>query len=392
MLLVNAYARAFAAYSKQQAGSTIDKLVNQAKTGPAGLDALQNQMTALQGKINADNAANDTAALHADYDQRRTLQDQIDTTQKYIQSLETTKIQGIGQSFLQTPATGAPQLAPNAKRNTAIGTILGLVLGIGLVFAREAFDTRIRSAEQVASELGLPLFGRLPRPDKDMRKHDQLTLLADPHGIHSEAYKKLRVSLDFANLDPQAQMLIVTSAVAQEGKSTTAANLAVAMAASGKNVILVDLDLRAPYLDRFFGLTGRPGITDVILGQATLDEALVPVVVPGAPDPGARRNGHGNEPSGSLLHVLVAGEPPSDPSSLLASKALADAPHRAARARRHDRDRHSAGAARRRHDGAQRLRPTPTWSSRSSTSSAGRCCTSFGGSLARPARSASEWS
>ena len=100
-----------------------------------------------------------------------------------------------------------------------------------------------------------------------MRKHDQLTLLADPHGIHSEAYKKLRVSLDFANLDPQAQMLLVTSAVAQEGKSTTAANLAVAMAASGKNVILVDLDLRAPYLDRFFGLTGRPGVTDVILGQ-----------------------------------------------------------------------------------------------------------------------------
>ena len=191
------------------------------------------------------------------------------------------------------------------------------------MFAREAFDTRIRSAEQVAAELGLPLFGRLPRPDKDMRKHDQLTLLADPHGIHSEAYKKLRVSLDFANLDPQAQMLLVTSAVAQEGKSTTAANLAVAMAASGKNVILVDLDLRAPYLDRFFGLTGRPGVTDVILGTATLDEALVPIVVPGAPDPGARRNGHGNEPSGSLLHVLIAGEPPSDPSSLLASKALA---------------------------------------------------------------------
>jgi Mrp family chromosome partitioning ATPase len=195
----------------------------------------------------------------------------------------------LGQSQVQNKASGAAQLAPNTKRNTAIGIILGLVIGIGLVFAREAFDTRIRSAEQVAAELGLPLFGRLPRPDKDMRKHDQLTLLADPHGIHSEAYKKLRVSLEFANLDPQAQMLLVTSAVAQEGKSTTAANLAVAMAASGKNVILVDLDLRAPYLDRFFGLTGRPGVTDVILGHATLDEALVPVVVPGAPDPGARR-------------------------------------------------------------------------------------------------------
>ena len=321
--LVNAYARAFAAYSKKQAGAKIDKLVVQVRTAPGGLNNLQSEMATLQTKIAADNAANDTEALHGDYDQRRTLQDQIDSAQKYIQSLQATKITGFGQTSLQTPASGAHQVAPNTSRNTVIGFILGLVLGIGLVFVREAFDTRIRSAEQVAAELGLPLFGRLPRPDKDMRKHDQLTLLADPHGIHSEAYKKLRVSLDFANLDPQAQMILVTSAVAQEGKSTTAANLAVAMAASGKNVILIDLDLRAPYLDRFFGLTGRPGVTDVVLGNATLDEALVPVVVPGAPDPGARRNGHGHTPSGSLLHVLIAGEPPSDPSTLLSSKALA---------------------------------------------------------------------
>ena len=192
------------------------------------------------------------------YAQANSIQSQIGKITEDQSQLEHVKISGAGGTHLANHAAGAPQLAPNTKRNTAIGVLLGVVLGIGLVFAREAFDTRIRSAEQVASELGLPLFGRLPRPDKDMRKHDQLTLLADPHGIHSEAYKKLRVSLDFANLDPQAQMLLVTSAVAQEGKSTTAANLAVAMAAVGQNVILVDLDLRAPYLDRFFGLSRAP--------------------------------------------------------------------------------------------------------------------------------------
>jgi tyrosine-protein kinase len=315
--LANAYAQAFATYSEQQTNNQIDAKI---QTNQDQVDQLQNQLDQVTHQIGIDRVNNRTA-LHDDYIRQNRIQDSMDKLNGTITDLQGQKSTRLFR--VQSPATGAQQLAPNTSRNTAIGIILGFVLGIGLVFAREAFDTRIRSADQVASELGLPLFGRLPRPDKDMRKHDQLTLLADPHGIHSEAYKKLRVSLDFANLDPQAQMLLVTSAVAQEGKSTTAANLAVAMAASGKNVILVDLDLRAPYLDRFFGLTGRPGVTDVVLGNATLDEALVPVVVPGAPDPGSRRNGHGHTPSGSLLHVLIAGEPPSDPSSLLASKALA---------------------------------------------------------------------
>jgi Mrp family chromosome partitioning ATPase/capsular polysaccharide biosynthesis protein len=319
--LANAYAQAFAEYNKQQTTKRVNDLKAQAEDTAASYHHLA---TVAYNKWQADkNAGLPAATVQSEFKNYTELNGKAGRADTNVIEIQSQADATLGQIQVQSKASGAAQLAPNTKRNTVVGVILGLVLGIGLVFAREAFDTRIRSAEQVAAELGLPLFGRLPRPDKDMRKHDQLTLLADPHGIHSEAYKKLRVSLDFANLDPQAQMLLVTSAVAQEGKSTTAANLAVAMAASGKNVILVDLDLRAPYLDRFFGLTGRPGVTDVILGNATLDEALVPVVVPGAPDPGARRNGHGNEPSGSLLHVLIAGEPPSDPSSLLASKALA---------------------------------------------------------------------
>ncbi|MGH3139015.1 MAG: P-loop NTPase [Gaiellales bacterium] len=319
--LANAYAQAFAEYNKQQTTDRVNGLVTDAQKTADRYHALADQ--AFQ-KYQLDKSGGLPAGtVQTDYKSYNDLSGKASRADGNVIEIQSQADATLGRIQVQNKASGAAQLAPNTKRNTAIGVILGLVIGIGLVFAREAFDTRIRSAEQVAAELGLPLFGRLPRPDKDMRKHDQLTLLADPHGIHSEAYKKLRVSLDFANLDPQAQMLLVTSAVAQEGKSTTAANLAVAMAASGKNVILVDLDLRAPYLDRFFGLSGRPGVTDVILGTATLDEALVPIVVPGAPDPGARRNGHGTEPSGSLLHVLIAGEPPSDPSSLLASKALA---------------------------------------------------------------------
>jgi Mrp family chromosome partitioning ATPase/capsular polysaccharide biosynthesis protein len=318
--LTNAYAHAFATYSHEQLQKQIQGRIASAQQQ---VDDLTNQLNQANVQVQTDKNNGNTGAVPDDYAAVHQVSRKLAQAELNLSDLKASAQDKLGQSRVQSEASGAAQLAPNTKRNTIVGVILGLVLGVGLVFAREAFDTRIRSAEQVASELGLPLFGRLPRPDKDMRRHDQLTLLADPHGVQSEAYKKLRVSLDFANLDPQAQMILFTSAVAQEGKSTTAANLAVAMAASGKNVILVDLDLRAPYLDRFFGLTGRPGVTDVVLGNASLDEALVPVVVPGAPDPGARRNGHGHASSGSLLHVLVAGEPPSDPSALLASKALA---------------------------------------------------------------------
>jgi Mrp family chromosome partitioning ATPase/capsular polysaccharide biosynthesis protein len=319
--LTNAYAQAFAEYNKQHQTTQKNDLIAAAQKAADKYHHLAD--LAFQKYQRDKNAGLPQGTVQTDYKSYNDLSGKASRADGNVITIQTQADATLGQIQLQNKAAGAAQLAPNTKRNTAIGVILGLVIGIGLVFAREAFDTRIRSAEQVAAELGLPLFGRLPRPDKEMRRNDQLTLLADPHGIHSEAYKKLRVSLDFANLDPQAQMILVTSAVAQEGKSTTAANLAVAMAASGKNVILVDLDLRAPYLDRFFGLTGRPGVTDVVLGQTGLDEALVPIVVPGAPDPGAHRNGHGHTPSGSLLHVLIAGEPPSDPSALLSSKALA---------------------------------------------------------------------
>jgi Mrp family chromosome partitioning ATPase len=318
--LTNGYARAFAAYSQQQIHRELQHRIALAQQA---YDALNQQVTAANQQIQTDKANGNTGALSQDYEIARRYQRKAEQAQETLINLKSSQDSNIGGSRLQSAAAEAAQLAPNTKRNTIVGFILGIVLGVGLVFAREAFDTRIRSAEEVANALGLPLFGRLPRPDKELRKSDRLALLADPHGTDSEAYRKLRVSLDFANLDPRAQMLLVTSAVAQEGKSTTAANLAVAMAGAGKRVILLDLDLRQPYLDRFFGLTGRPGLTDVILGTAELDDALAPVVVPGGVEPQPRGNGHGPTHSGALLHVLVAGDPPADPSSLLVSQPLA---------------------------------------------------------------------
>ena len=104
-------------------------------------------------------------------------------------------------------------------------------------------------------------------------------MLDDPTGVQAETFRMLRTNLDFVTLDRDVRTIMVTSAVEQEGKSTTIANLAVALARAGQRVVLVDLDLRRPFLDKFFGLTG-PGITQVALGHASLENALARITWP----------------------------------------------------------------------------------------------------------------
>ena len=118
--------------------------------------------------------------------------------------------------------------------------------------------------------------GCVSPPPKKLLKSDQLVMMAQPRGAQAEEYRVLRTNLEFASLaGNEIKTVLITSAVEQEGKSTVAANLAIAFARSGKRACLVDLDLRRPYLDRFFHLSHAKGITDVALGNVTLDEALI---------------------------------------------------------------------------------------------------------------------
>ena len=160
--LTNAYAQAFAEYRKQQTTASRNKLVARAQDLARSYHSLADK--AYQ-KYNDDKDAGVPAAtVQNDFKNYNELSGKASRADENVINIETQADATLGQIQVQNKASGAAQLAPNTKRNTAIGVILGLVIGIGLVFAREAFDTRIRSAEQVAAELGLPLFGRLPRP------------------------------------------------------------------------------------------------------------------------------------------------------------------------------------------------------------------------------------
>jgi non-specific protein-tyrosine kinase len=147
-------------------------------------------------------------------------------------------------------------------------------------------------------------------------------MLEEPNDDQAEAFRMLRTNLEFANLDRGARTIMVTSAVASEGKSTTVANLAAALARGGRHVVLVDLDLRKPSLHKFFDLGGKPGLTQVALGRARLEEALVQVPILDGSSNVARLNGAGRIPG--TLEVLGTGPLPPNPGEFVGTRALQD--------------------------------------------------------------------
>ena len=215
-------------------------------------------------------------------------------------------------------AGGAGRSASNVVRDGIFALVLGLIAGVGLAFLRDALDQRPRSAAEIGDRLHLRLLGRLPRPPRALSRANRLVMLSAPETPYAEAFRMVRMSLDFVTgrgmnesrqsanrhvrpTTQRCQRVMITSAVEGEGKSTTVGNLAVAFALAGRKVVLVDLDFRRAWLHRFFDLNMQPGIADVVLGSAHLDDVIAPVEL----EPPAT----GRPPVGSL-HVVPLGSIP----------------------------------------------------------------------------------
>ena len=228
--------------------------------------------------------------------------------------------------LLQTPATvvrpadSAFQIEPRPKRNAALGLMLGLLIGIGGAFLLNAFDRRIRHADEVEREIQIPLLAKLPTP----RRGDAPTILERAPDEPTEAVGRLRASFDFANQHLGAKTVMITSAGPREGKSTTIANLAIALARTGRHVVLVDLDLRRPMLSRLLHLPDGPGITDF----AAHDTELVDVLQPVGVTPLRARVasiGSTSEPGQGRLEVITSGRTRVEPTAFVESTGLTDA-------------------------------------------------------------------
>jgi capsular exopolysaccharide synthesis family protein len=165
-------------------------------------------------------------------------------------------------------------VSPQPSRDATVGGFLGLALGLAVALSLEALDRTIRE-EEVASEVfGAPVLCSIPK--QRGIANDPLVALKPGGSSTGEAYRALRTAIRFRESSQNLKTVLVTSAAAGDGKSTIAANLAIAMSLDGAKTILLDADLRRTRLNAMFDLPEGKGLTDVLLGKATLSEALVP--------------------------------------------------------------------------------------------------------------------
>jgi succinoglycan biosynthesis transport protein ExoP len=197
------------------------------------------------------------------------------------------------------PVPTAP-LQHSSSKNIALAVILALLLAVSTVLMQEYLDDRVREPEELERIASLRTMAYVP-----LMAADQPRLLASlgNNSQMAEAYRTLRASIGFAAFDGPIRRLQITSASQGEGKSTTSANLATAMARDGKRVILIDADLRSPSVHRLLGAPLSPGLSEVLAGMATLDAVLQPTEI-------------------ENLRIISAGSIPPNPAELLSSRAF----------------------------------------------------------------------
>lgn len=227
-----------------------------------------------------------------------------------LDSLERPKAGGTSPVSLSviTPAT-APSTpsAPNTRLNIFLGLFAGLVIGLGIAVLRTALDHRVRGEADFRKTSDVPILGTIAF-DQDAMKKPLLTQTL-PQSPRAESFRQLRTNLQFANIAGHAKTVLMTSSLPGEGKSTTATNLALALAQAGQTVCLIDADLRRPMVGEYLGLERNAGLTTALVGQADVMDLLQP---------------WGTD----QLYVLASGQIPPNPSELLGSEQMNQLLHR----------------------------------------------------------------
>jgi succinoglycan biosynthesis transport protein ExoP len=207
-------------------------------------------------------------------------------------------------SVVQPAELPATPSSPNKKLDVVLGLLVGLAIGLGGAVLRESLDRTVRTKEAAQNAADAPVIGSIG--EDDQAKTRPLIVKDDSFSPRSEAFRQLRTNIRFLSVDAQVRSLVVTGSVANEGKTTTASNLAVALAQAGERVVLVDADLRRPSIAELLGLNPALGLSNVLLDHTLLPRAL---------------QSWGNE---LPLRVITSGPIPPNPSELLGSGRMAE--------------------------------------------------------------------
>src|SRR5919199_692578 len=226
---------------------------------------------------------------------------------------------------IESPQSGAPApvkltttqpasvpttpVAPRKSLNLALGLLVGLAAGAGGALLREQLNTTVTSPDDIETLTGSVPLALVPF---DPLAKSQPLVTADQADGRAEAFRMLRTNLRFADVDNPPRTIVVTSSMPNEGKSTSACNIALTLALTGSKVVLVEADLRKPRVCDYLGLDSGAGLTNVLAGQYELDDVLVAwrrqtlTVLPSGPVPPNPSELLGSQHMGHLLKVLAA--------------------------------------------------------------------------------------
>ncbi len=200
------------------------------------------------------------------------------------------------------------RIGTTVRQKVILGAMVGFLLGLAAAFFLEYLDQTVKSASDIERILGVPVLGMIPDDAKLFERVNGTRALVTVDRLEAddpavESYRALRTNVTFVSAEKPVQFIAVTSPGPREGKSTTATNLAMTLAQNGQRTLLIDGDLRRPQVHKAFGLVQDPGLTNLLIGQADLREAIRPEVV-------------------AHLDFIPSGAIPPNPSELLGSDAM----------------------------------------------------------------------
>jgi len=295
--LTEAFATAYLEFRQQRALETVSSTT----------EAIQQQIDELSAEIEDLNSQAEETDDPAEADTLRgqvsVLEGQIGVLRAGLAEAASTGTQDPGRVIRPAEATDDP-VSPQPVRTLLLAVLAGLGLGVVVAFAEELWRDRLRGRSDLEATAGVPVFAAIPKTGLHRKRSGGLVTETEPHGVASEAYRTLRTGLLMSATRRPLTTVVITSPHDGEGKSTTTANLGVALAEAGKRVVLLSADLRRPQLHALFGAEPEPGLTDVLVGEMPAADALIASELT------------------ENLRIMPSGPIPRNPTELLGSEAM----------------------------------------------------------------------